>query len=181
MGRRLVLLFAALFSLGLTASVSADVGRARMTLQGSANAPLGYQVFCLSNPPHCRGGGASEVRHTDQLVTLLQSINSQVNRAISPRSDRKDVWSVGVSQGDCEEYALAKRLALIRHGVAASAVRIAMAKTGDGEWHAVVVVRTDVGDLVLDNLTSHIKNWDETGLHWIAIAGANGRNWQKIQ
>jgi predicted transglutaminase-like cysteine proteinase len=181
MWRRLVWLFAAAISLALSSPAIADFGGARMTLEGSANAPLGYQVFCLSNPPHCRGGGASEVRQTEQLIGLLQSVNSRVNNAISPQSDRKDIWSIGVSQGDCEEYALAKRLELIRHGVPASAVRIAMAKSGSGEGHAVVVVRTNAGDLVLDNLTSRIKNWNETGLRWIAIAGPNGRNWLKIQ
>lgn len=152
----------------------------RMSIEGSFNAPLGYQLFCLTNPRYCRGGGASEVVYTDQLGTLLQNVNVSVNRAISPRADRKDVWSVGVSQGDCEEYALAKRLELIRGGVPASAVRIAMAKTRSGEGHAVVVVRTNAGDLVLDNLTSKIRNWDETGLRWVAIAGANARSWQQI-
>jgi len=153
---------------------------ARMNIEGSFNAPLGYQLFCLTNPRHCRGGGASEVRYTDQLGTLLNTVNARVNRVIRPRAERKDVWSVGVSQGDCEEYALAKRLELIRGGVPASAVRIAMAKTGSGEGHAVAVVRTNAGDLVLDNLTSRIKNWDETGLRWVAIASANARSWQQI-
>lgn len=153
----------------------------RMSIEGSFNAPLGYQIFCLSNPRHCRGGGASEVRYTEQLGALLQRVNSGVNNSIAPRNDTKDVWSIGVSQGDCEEYALAKRAELIRGGVPASAVRIAMAKTRGGEGHAVVVVRTDVGDLVLDNLTSRIKNWDDTGLRWVGIASANARAWQQIR
>lgn len=160
----------------------ANVGHSavRMTIQGSFTAPLGYQLFCLTNPRHCRGGGASEVAYTDKLGVLLQQVNASVNSSIEPRSDRKDVWSIGVSQGDCEEYALAKRAELIRLGVPASAVRIAMAKTRGGEGHAVVVVRTDMGDLVLDNLTARIKNWDETGLRWVAIAGSNPKAWQNI-
>lgn len=181
--RRFLVPLAAILMLAPTAMPSyANVGHgaARMTIQGSFNAPLGYQLFCLTNPRHCRGGGASEVGYTDQLGTLLHQVNASVNGAIQPRSDRKDVWSIGVSQGDCEEYALAKRVELIRLGVPASAVRIAMAKTRSGEGHAVVVVRTDAGDLVLDNLTSRIKNWDETGLRWVAIAGSNAKSWQNI-
>ena len=156
-------------------------GLARMRIEGSVNAPLGYQLFCLTNPRHCRGGGASEVSFTDQVGEVLQRVNTSVNRAIQPRSERRDVWSIGVSQGDCEDYALAKRVELIRLGIPAGALRIAMAKTGGGEGHAVLVVRTDAGDLVLDNLTSRIKNWDQTGLRWVAIASSNAKAWQQIR
>ncbi len=151
-----------------------------MTIDGSFNPPLGYQLFCLSNPPQCRGGGASEIGYTDSLGALLHRVNARVNRSIQPLSDRKDIWSIGVTQGDCEEYALAKRAELVRLGVPASAVRIAVAKTRAGESHAVVVVRTDAGDLVLDNLNSRISNWDQTGLRWVAIASPNARAWQQI-
>jgi predicted transglutaminase-like cysteine proteinase len=181
--RHIVAPLAAVLLLMLLPTLSlADVSNrtVRMPIQGSYNAPLGYQLFCLTNPHHCRGGGASEVGYTEDLGRLLQQVNAGINRAIRPRSDRRDTWSIGVSQGDCEEYALAKRAELVRLGVPASAVRIAMATTRSGQGHAVVVVRTDAGDLVLDNLTSSIKNWNETGLRWVAIAGANGRAWQHI-
>ena len=35
------------------------------------------------------------------------------------------------------------------------------------ERHAVLTVATDRGDYVLDNLTSAIRNWDDTDYHWI--------------
>ncbi|WP_193335488.1 transglutaminase-like cysteine peptidase [Devosia beringensis] len=156
------------------------LGATRMVLEGSFDAPLGYQLFCLTNPRHCRGGGASEVNYTDRLGEMLQRVNSTINGVIRPRNEAKDVWSIGVSQGDCEEYALAKRAELVRLGLPASAVRIAMAKTRSGQGHAVVVVRTNAGDLVLDNLRAQVSNWDETDLRWVAMASSNGRAWQHI-
>jgi len=33
----------------------------------------------------------------------------------------------------------------------------------DGEGHAVLAIRTDKGDFILDNLTDAIRRWDETG------------------
>ena len=37
----------------------------------------------------------------------------------------------------------------------------------DGEGHAVLTVRTDEGDYVLDNLTDAIKPWEETGYRYL--------------
>ena len=51
----------------------------------------------------------------------------------------------------------------------------------DGEGHAVLTVRTDKGDFILDNLTDAVRQWDETGYrflkrqasdhtgHWVTI------------
>ena len=47
-------------------------------------------------------------------MDTLKSVNNRVNRAIAPRGDRRDEWAINVSSGDCEDYALTKRAALIR-------------------------------------------------------------------
>lgn len=182
MRRLLISVAAVVLMLPVTMPAQANTsGAARMDVAGNFTPPLGHQLFCLTNPQHCRGGGANEIKYSEAVGEMLVRVNASVNRSIQPQNDRKDVWSIGVSRGDCEEYALAKRAELIRLGLPASAVRIAMAKTRRGEGHAVVVVRTDVGDLVLDNLTGRIRNWDETGLRWIAMSGSNGRSWQQIR
>lgn len=152
----------------------------RLETSGSFTAPIGFQIFCLTSPAHCRGGGSSQVRLTGAVMDTLKSINSRVNRSIAARGERVDEWAVNVSSGDCEDYALTKRAALIGAGLPAGALRIAAATTRSGVGHAVLVVRTDQGDLVLDNLTGSIKPSNQTGLRWVAMTNANGRSWTKI-
>lgn len=161
------------------ANVTAD-GQSRISVSGSQSAPIGFQVFCLQNPSHCRGGGGSEVALTDAVWRSIGNVNTAVNRAIRPKGEGRDVWSIGVRQGDCEDYVLAKRAELIKAGLPAGALRIATARTRQGVGHAVLVVRTSQGDFVLDNLTSQVKSWDQTGLNWVAMSGSNPTRWQSI-
>lgn len=152
----------------------------RMKVGGSFAAPIGFQIFCLKQPAHCRGGGSAQVSLTSSTMSNLQAVNAQVNRSIRPVSDKNDTWSVNVRQGDCEDYALTKRAALIARGLPASALRLAAVRTRGGVGHAVLVVRTDKGDYVLDNLTGQVKEWRKTGLRWVALSGENPRQWQKV-
>ena len=145
----------------------------------AAEAPLGYQLMCLKHPDQCRGGGASEVPATNDIMATLKKVNARVNASIKPRHDAvgTDVWTVDASAGDCEEYALAKRNALIKAGLPASALRLAYVKTSGGESHAVLIVKTSQGDLVLDNLTSSILSLGQSGLQVVSVAGANPTHW----
>lgn len=146
--------------------------------QAGKRAPLGYQVMCLKTPELCKGGGAAKVEATSDLMATLKRVNSSVNRSIKPRNDSgADVWSASASAGDCEDYVLAKRSALIRAGVPASSLRIAYVKTKRGVGHAVLVVKTNGKDLVLDNLTATIRPLSQTGYRIVSISGANPRQW----
>ncbi|MEX1179733.1 MAG: transglutaminase-like cysteine peptidase [Cucumibacter sp.] len=159
---------------------SAGGSVSRISTGQSTAAPVGFLIFCVKYPSYCRGGGASQVVMTDQLMTLLSSVNRTVNRLIRARNERRDTWEINVRVGDCEDFVLAKRAKLIAAGVPASALRIATARTRSGVGHAVLVVRTSSGDLVLDNLSSRIREWNRTGLVWIAMSGANPRRWSTI-
>lgn len=181
MRRKVLLAGFVLALLQLAGPAAANVGPgARLETSGSFTAPLGFQIFCLTQSAHCRGGGASEVALTEATLGTIKTINSRVNGAISPRSDRRDEWTVDVSSGDCEDYALTKRAALIRAGLPAGALRLAAATTRSGQGHAVLIVRTDQGDLVLDNMTGAIKLSSQTDLNWVAMTTADGRSWKKI-
>ncbi|WP_423068432.1 transglutaminase-like cysteine peptidase [Devosia sp. CN2-171] len=140
-------------------------------------APIGFSLMCLKSPRECQGGGASRVSATGDLMKTLRSINTRVNRAIRPRNDRGDVWSASAGAGDCEDYVLAKRRALIRTGVPSSALRIAYVRTKSGVDHAVLVVRTNNKDMVLDNLTSAIKPLSQTGYRVMSVSSANPMKW----
>lgn len=145
-----------------------------------ASAPLGFQIFCMQNPSECRTSTVSSTDYTFRTMRLLTRINRDVNKAITPRNDPgADKWTLNASIGDCEDYVLTKRAALARSGIALGALRIATATTREGIGHAVLIVRTDRGDLVLDNRTNLIIQMDRTDLTYHAISGANPRKWTR--
>lgn len=144
----------------------------------ASRAPLGYQLMCLKSPQECMGGGSARVDATDDTLQTLKRINADVNRAIKPRNDRgADVWTANASSGDCEDYVLAKRRALVKAGVSASALRIAYVKTRHGEGHAILVVKTNRGDLVLDNLNGSVRPLSQSGYRIVSMSGANPMSW----
>ncbi len=148
---------------------------------GKINAPIGLQIFCMKNPRYCHGGGVRQIQMTAELMKTLSSTNAKVNRSIRPRLDKNgDVWSINVKAGDCEDYVLSKRARLIALGLPASSLRIATAYTRQGIGHAVLVVRTNEGDYVLDNRRRAIKKWHQTGLRGVALSGTDLRNWKRI-
>jgi predicted transglutaminase-like cysteine proteinase len=105
----------------------------------------------------------------------LQRINSRINRSIHRAEDyetygRADYWAAGsdnVKRGDCEDYALAKRRALIEEGTPGEALSIAIVRTRQGEMHAVLLVATEAGEVVLDNLSPWVLPWNEAPYQWL--------------
>lgn len=92
----------------------------------------------------------------------LGEINRAINLAIRPMSDLAqygaiDVWSSPLvtftnGAGDCEDYAIAKFVALRQVGISPDDLRIViMRDTIRGEDHAVAAVRLDGHWLTLDN------------------------------
>jgi len=92
----------------------------------------------------------------------LGEINRAINLTIRPMSDlalygEEDVWSpplatLAEGAGDCEDYAIAKFVALQEAGVSAVDLRIVILR--DDIWeedHAVVAARLDGNWLMLDN------------------------------
>ncbi|TIN59485.1 MAG: transglutaminase, partial [Mesorhizobium sp.] len=69
--------------------------------------------------------------------------------------------------GDCEDYVLEKRRQLSRMSISLADLLITVVRKPDGEGHAVLTVRTDEGDYVLDNLTDKVKPWDATGYRFL--------------
>lgn len=140
-------------------------------------APLGYQLYCLKNKEQCRGGGAQQVKHSGQLLSKLKRVNSAVNNGMRFKNDKTDRWGKG---SDCEDYALAKRKLLIREGVSPSALRMAVVRNSKGEGHAVLIVKTDRGEMVLDNARAKILPRHATGYTFLAVATSNPRKWSKF-
>jgi len=92
----------------------------------------------------------------------IGEINRAINLNLKPRSDlalygAEDVWSpplatFAIGAGDCEDYAIAKFVALQQAGISADDLRIVILRDDHREEdHAVVAVRLDGHWLTLDN------------------------------
>lgn len=155
-----------------------------ITTSRNTLAPFAFIRFCRDNGDECQSGqGASIVPLDIERRRELSRINLAVNRTIRPVTDSQgaDIWAVDVNSGDCEDFALTKRRHLIAAGWPSRSLRIAVAETSDGEGHAVLVVKTSQGDLVLDNRTSFIRPWNRTDLTWLKIQSEeNPKLWYEI-
>lgn len=151
--------------------------------------PLAYARFCLAYPDQCtrRRGESPGKRSSREQLDELVNINLAVNKAILPQEDgltggRGDEWTVDVTRGDCEDYALSKRKRLLAMGWSSSKLRIATALTRDGTGHAVLIARLDNQDVVLDNLTGSIRPWYETEYRFLKIQSDTDPNvWFAVQ
>ena len=165
-----------------TGSAAAYADHTQITTRGLVTqvatvTPLSMQYFCAAHRNECRGGGASNVTMTPNLLAVLKQINVRVNGAIRPRHDTADVWSLNPTSGDCEDYVLSKRSALVRQGIPAGSLRIAYTHTRRGEPHAVLVVKTSQGDYVLDNLTNTVKTLRASGYNIRSMSSPNPTRW----
>lgn len=148
--------------------------------------PSGYVSFCHRLPGECQfpAEGADRVALTFERWEELSAVNDEFNLAIRPATDdalfgRVEFWTYpDTGAGDCEDYALAKRRALIERGWPPRALRFGVAVSPATGRHAVLVVRTDKGDFVLDNLTPFIVSWRASRYEWVSLqSGADPLMW----
>ena len=162
--------FGAVMAIANISATSASPTAATMREGAYALAPFSFVKFCLDYPGDCpKSSGPARIHLTGAHMAELASVNRAVNAAIRPTPDTSAMrfWRLNVSAGDCNAFAVEKRHELIRRGWPAAALALTVAKTSWGEGHLVVTVRTDQGDLVLDNLRSSIIAWQKTGYDWI--------------
>jgi len=109
------------------------------------------------------------------LLKLINRVNRQVNRAIIFESDQAqygvpEFWTepseAGTRYGDCEDYVLEKRHALIALGFAPSSLSIATVTTSWGQSHALLLVAIDDEEYVLDSLTPWIVRVRDAPYVW---------------
>ncbi|MBN9244284.1 MAG: transglutaminase-like cysteine peptidase [Mesorhizobium sp.] len=146
-----------------------------MVTGGLTSQPIGHYDFCKANPAECsiHPKDLAPLHMTAALWRQLGSVTAAVNAAVKPMSDfdiygKDEVWAYpdkGV--GDCEDYVLEKRRRLNRLGLSLADLLITVVRKPDGEGHAVLTVRTDKGDYILDNLTDKVRAWDQTGYRYL--------------
>ncbi|RLQ87747.1 transglutaminase-like cysteine peptidase [Notoacmeibacter ruber] len=140
-----------------------------MQTVGAANPPLGHAEFCWQAPTECSDREASPKPYplTQQSWQVILQLNATVNAEVMPLTDweiwgQEELWSYPQGVGDCEDYVLEKRRRLIEKGVPASTLLITVVLQPNGDGHAVLTIRTDRGDVVLDNLNDRVLPWDQT-------------------
>jgi predicted transglutaminase-like cysteine proteinase len=157
--------------------------------------PYGWVDFCNRRPEECSLGKLKplDVRLTKQAWRTMNEINAFANAAIEPISNfdhwgtTLDHWDYPVDgKGDCKIYALFKRKLLIERGFPRQALLMTIVRDLNGEGHAVLTVKTDRGDFVLDNLSAEVRSWNATGYQffkrqaqddpnvWLSLDGATG-------
>ena len=100
-------------------------------------------------------------------------VNRWVNETVKPMTDMDhwgviEKWSLPTDgYGDCEDYVLLKRKMLIDAGWPREALLITVVRDKKGEGHAVLTVKTDKGEFVLDNQNENVVAWTETGYRFV--------------
>ena len=103
----------------------------------------------------------------------LVSVNRYVNESVKPMTDLEhwgtiEKWSYpDDGYGDCEDYVLLKRRLLIQAGWPREALLITVVRDRRDEGHAVLTVKTDRGEFILDNQVEGILPWFETGYRFV--------------
>lgn len=156
---------------------------------GSTSIPIGAAEFCKTHREDCGPGGSLvDVEPlTDAGWQQLVAINEAINASVAPVTDQDlyrvtEFWTYPSSgSGDCEDFALEKRRQLIATGWSPSALLMTVVRQQNGEGHAVLMVRTDRGDLVLDNQVGQILVWKDTSYQFIKRQSqTDSRKWVGI-
>lgn len=164
---------AATMALGLTIpptqSHAAANGAAHMKITGRTSQPIGHYEYCKQYKRDCRirSSDTRAVKLTKSRWKELDRINYHSNSTVRPVTDMEiykveEHWTYPNRYGDCEDYVLMKRHMLMKAGWPASSLLVTVVRQPNGDGHAVLTVRTDRADYVLDNLTNKIKPWNDT-------------------
>ncbi|MCK0195591.1 transglutaminase-like cysteine peptidase [Ancylobacter sp. 6x-1] len=152
---------------------------------GSIPAPQGWVAFCRENAGDCQPRPSPPVALTQRRWDQLFRVNAAVNGSVRNVEERpgQDVWRYPADgTGDCEDYVLEKRRRLIAAGWPPGALLITTARTRAGIGHAVLIVRTDIGEFVLDNNDIGVKPWTDVPYTLLARqSAANPQIWAALQ
>ena len=145
------------------------------SLGETARAPIGWVEFCNDNPADCKGGATQprDIVMTQAAWKDLVRVNRWVNENVKPMTDQDhwgviEKWSYPTDgYGDCEDYVLLKRKMLMDAGWPREALLITVVRDKKGEGHAVLTVKSDKGEFILDNQNEDVLAWTETGYRFV--------------
>jgi len=188
-------LFGAVFANLVEASETSVPTASNVAVGTATSVPYGWVDFCDRRPEECSLGKLDprDIRLTKKTWAELNRVNKRANDAIEPITNLEhwgttvDHWDYPIDgKGDCKVYALYKRKLLIEQGFPRQALLMTIVRDLDGEGHAILTVKTDHGEFVLDNLSDEIRPWYATGYRfikrqaqddpnvWLDLGGAQG-------
>jgi len=142
--------------------------------------PIGWKLFCDERPRECAptDGGAAIVKLTQANWAQLVVVNDLANVNIEGVADDEhyDIYRRNIpnwwtfpddGKGNCNDYVMLKKKLLIEAGWPKSALLLTVVLDHERLGHLILTVRTDRGDLILDNMNARIVRWSETGYIFI--------------
>lgn len=146
-----------------------------VSLGSASRPPIGWVEFCAEHRRECdtRPVEARDVVLTPAAWRDLVRINRWVNSNVRPMTDLEhwgvvERWSYpDDGYGDCEDYVLLKRRMLIQAGWPRQALLITVVRDARGDGHAVLTVKTDRGEFILDNQAEEILLWSDTNYRFV--------------
>lgn len=177
----------ALFALSFVSGPAlANSSGAFLKPQKAIHAPAGFVGLCNRYAWACNASGRTSVSGREKLA-LAKQINRSVNRQVREVEDLaqygvEEHWALPTRRGgDCEDLVLLKKKLLVERGVASEVLLIATVLDRKLNSHAVLVMRTGQGDLVLDNLTNKIMPWKKTGYTFLKLQNPNAlARWEAV-
>lgn len=132
--------------------------------------PIGWVQFCQTYQGECdtKPLPPLDVVLDEGAWNDLKRVNDWVNHNIKPETDMDHYGMIqwwrypDDGAGACHSYALLKRRLLMQAGWPRQALLMTIVHEADGAGHAVLTVKTEHGEFVLDNLTDDIMLWSQT-------------------
>jgi predicted transglutaminase-like cysteine proteinase len=165
----------ALAILAAPAAANADERPQFISLGETTRTPIGWVEFCIEYDPECK---TKPSQPRDVVLSVpawkeLERVNLYVNTYVKPMTDMEH-WGVverwnypDDGYGDCEDYVLQKRRMLIQAGWPREALLVTVVRDKHGDGHAVLTVKTDKGEFILDNQIDQILLWSDTGYRFV--------------
>lgn len=145
------------------------------TVGEATRAPIGWVEFCVEYKPECetKPSAPRDVVLTPKAWSDMVKVNAWVNESIQPITDQEH-WGVverwnypDDGKGDCEDYVLLKRRMLMQAGWPREALLITVVRDKKGDGHAVLTVKTNRGEFILDNQEGEVLAWNKTGYRFV--------------
>lgn len=152
---------------------------------GTAQPPYGWVDFCKRHAKECEVDIAEPktIILTEKIWNLLIAVNIKTNKDIEHQSDMDhwgivDRWDLAEDgKGDTEDYVNLKKRRLVDAGLPRRALLTTVVIDDKNDGHAVLTVRTDRGDFILDNNRNKILRWDQTGYTYIKRESQDKSAW----
>jgi len=161
-------------------SLSAAVAYAKDTqpfakLGEETSAPTGWVTLCAEYKGFCdtKPSAPLDIELTPEVWAKLVKVNDFVNQSVKQMSDL-DHWGIVErwnfaedGYGDTEDFVLLKRRMLINQDLPREALLVTVVRDKIGDSYAVLTVKTNKGEFVLDDRETRILLWSKTGYRFI--------------